>query len=49
MKRRVNITIEEVPLKWAKAYAKRRYTNFSRLVAEYIIRLMEQEKKRRAK
>jgi post-segregation antitoxin (ccd killing protein) len=46
MKKRVNISIDEKLLEWARDYSKRRYTNFSRLVAEYIVKLMEKELKK---
>jgi len=46
MKKPLNVSLEAHLIRYLKAYAKRRYTGVSRLIADYIADLMEHDKRR---
>ena len=46
MKKPLNVSLESHLIRYLKAYAKRRYTGVSRLIADYITDLMEHDKRR---
>mgnify|MGYP001593406501 CR=1 FL=1 len=47
MKKHITLSIDERLIRFAKAYAKRRFTTVSDMVTQNILMLMEQERKRR--